>query len=75
MVFKPNDGNPTYTTELHKMLYNPFSLWDFGMIDNIIRGAASQNPRPIHTSFTNEVNSSDTLENIRGIKSNFHRNS
>jgi len=55
MAFKPNDGNAPYSMELHKMLFNPFSLWDFGMIDNIIRGAANQNPRPIHSSFTPEV--------------------
>ena len=67
MAFKPNDGNAPYSMELHKMLFNPFSLWDFGMIDNIIRGAANQNPRPIHSSFTPEVRRSATSTKQKAV--------
>lgn len=40
---------------LSKMTFHPFPLWDFGRIDAVIRGSASQNPRPVHPTFATQV--------------------
>lgn len=55
MAFEQAGSGVTEFSQLHTMLYNPFSLWQFGKVDELIRGSAAQNPRPIHTSFAAEV--------------------
>ena len=55
MAFEQTGSGVTEFAPLHTMLYNPFSLWQFGKNDELIRGSAAQNPRPIHTSFSAEV--------------------
>lgn len=55
VAFEKTGSGVTEFSPLHTMLYNPFSLWQFGKNDELIRGSAAQNPRPIHTSFSAEV--------------------
>lgn len=55
VAFEQIGTGVTEFAPLHTMLYNPFSLWQFGKNDELIRGSAAQNPRPIHTSFSAEV--------------------
>lgn len=37
------------------MIFNPLALWEYGKVDDLIRGSGAQNPRPVHTSFAAEV--------------------
>lgn len=55
MAFEQAGSGVTEFAQLHTMLYNPFPMWQFGKVDELIRGSAAQNPRPIHTSFAAEV--------------------
>jgi hypothetical protein len=55
VAFEKTGSGVTEFAPLHTMLYNPFSLWQFGKNDELMRGSAMQNPRPIHTSFSAEV--------------------
>lgn len=55
MAFEQAGTGVTEFVQLHTTLYNPFPLWQFGKVDELIRGSAAQNPRPIHTSFAAEV--------------------
>ena len=41
--------------QLHKLMFNPFALYDFGKIDAILRGSATQNPRTMDTGFAAQV--------------------
>ncbi|XP_057373480.1 peroxidasin homolog [Daphnia carinata] len=55
VAFEQAGSGVTEFAPLHTMLYNPFSMWQYGKVDELIRGSAAQNPRPIHTSFAAEV--------------------
>lgn len=55
VAFEQAGSGVTEFAQLHTMLYNPFPMWQFGKVDELIRGSAAQNPRPIHTSFAAEV--------------------
>ena len=55
VAFEEVGSGATEMVELYKMLFNPFPLWDYGKVDDLIRGSAAQNPRPVHTSFSAQV--------------------
>jgi apolipoprotein N-acyltransferase len=55
MVAFEGVGKATEYVPLHETLFNPYPLFEFGKMDEFIRGSASDNPRPVHTSFSSEV--------------------
>ena len=55
VAFEQAGSGITEFIQLHNVLYRPFSLWQYGKVDELIRGSATQNPRPMHTSFASEV--------------------
>jgi peroxidase len=55
VAVEEGSGTPTNYLELQRTMFNPFPLWTYGKIDSLIRGSASHNPRPVHTSFTTQV--------------------
>ena len=55
MAFEQAGSGAAEFVQLHTMLYNPFPMWQFGKVDDLMRGSANAHPRPIHTSFAGEV--------------------
>ena len=55
VIFEGARGRNVDYIQLHKTMFYPFALWDFGKMDAVIRGEAGQNPRTVHTSFSAQV--------------------
>lgn len=56
MKFLASDHSSPEYIQLHKILFNPFSLYDPGSLDKTLRGAINTNTEASDSYFTQEVN-------------------
>lgn len=54
--------------QLSSITFNPFSLYDPGMMDKYVRGEASQNTGAVDTYFSSQVGVSEIGTSKRGTK-------
>lgn len=55
MKFLASDNSSTEYIQMHKMLFNPFMLYDSGSLDKTLRGAMNTTTEASDPYFTEEV--------------------